>query len=141
MRDAAQHRFYRSHELLIRSKPHGNAREWIGFLQKSDGSSLDQRLPGRKRCNSIYPVVKWDSDHQFCRGEPWQHSCAGDHLDLMERNVWWARALRRNNYHHLKRNEKITLKSLQRTAGFTLGEMLVAVSGSSIVVAAAIASR
>ena len=32
------------------------------------------------------------------------------------------------------------LKSLQRTAGFTLGEMLVAVSVSSIVLAAAIAS-
>jgi prepilin-type N-terminal cleavage/methylation domain-containing protein len=34
----------------------------------------------------------------------------------------------------------MTLKSLQRTAGFTLGEMLVAVSVSSIVLAAAIAS-
>ena len=34
----------------------------------------------------------------------------------------------------------MTLKSLSRTAGFTLGEMLVAVSVSSIVLAAAIAS-
>ena len=34
----------------------------------------------------------------------------------------------------------MTLKSLPRTAGFTLGEMLVAVSVSSIVLAAAIAS-
>ena len=34
----------------------------------------------------------------------------------------------------------MTLKSLQKTAGFTLGEMLVAVSVSSIVLAAAIAS-
>ena len=58
----------------------------------------------------------------------------------MECDVWWACALRRNNHHHLKRNEKMTLKSLPRTAGFTLGEMLVAVSVSSIVLAAAIAS-
>ena len=34
----------------------------------------------------------------------------------------------------------MTLRSLQKTAGFTLGEMLVAVSVSSIVLAAAIAS-
>ena len=34
----------------------------------------------------------------------------------------------------------MTIKTLQRTAGFTLGEMLVAVSVSSIVLAAAVAS-
>src|SRR5207245_951408 len=40
----------------------------------------------------------------------------------------------------LKRNEKMTFKSLQRTAGFTLGELLVSVSVASIVLAAAVAS-
>src|SRR5947207_6098215 len=49
-------------------------------------------------------------------------------------------ALRNNQHYYLKRNQKMKLKSSQSIAGFTLGEMLVSISLSSIVLAAAITS-
>src|SRR5947207_2146582 len=49
-------------------------------------------------------------------------------------------ALRNNQHYYLKRNQKMKLKSSQSIAGFTLCEMLVSISLSSIVLAAAITS-
>src|SRR6266403_1775017 len=52
----------------------------------------------------------------------------------------WSGSFRTNQYYYLKRNQKMKLKSSQSIAGFTLCEMLVSVSLSSIVLAAAITS-
>src|SRR5205823_10852581 len=49
-------------------------------------------------------------------------------------------ALRNNQHYYLKRNKKMKLKTSQSIAGFTLSEMLVSLSLSSIVLAAAITS-
>src|SRR5438128_12632929 len=47
-------------------------------------------------------------------------------------------ALRNNQHYYLKRNQKMKLKTSESIAGFTLSEMLVSLSLSSIVLAAAI---
>src|SRR5437763_2174884 len=49
-------------------------------------------------------------------------------------------ALRINQHYYLKRNKKMKLNTSQSIAGFTLSEMLVSLSLSSIVLAAAITS-
>src|SRR5437762_9608256 len=52
----------------------------------------------------------------------------------------WSGTFGRNQHYYLKRNQKMKLKSSQSIAGFTLSEMLVSISLSSIVLAAAITS-
>src|SRR5438132_11099831 len=49
-------------------------------------------------------------------------------------------ALRNNQHYYLKRNQKMKLKTSPKIAGFTISEMLVSLSLSSIVLAAAITS-
>src|SRR6184192_20580 len=52
----------------------------------------------------------------------------------------WSSTFRNNQHHNLKRNQKMKLKTSHKIAGFTLSEMLVSLSLSSIVLAAAITS-
>src|SRR6266404_4935443 len=50
----------------------------------------------------------------------------------------WTSAFRNNKHNYIKRNQKMKLKTSPSIAGFTLSEMLVSLSLSSIVLAAAI---